>query len=64
MSATEQTQQRGFKRNLRGSKMRNVVTIAARDREVLFRNTAAKMGMSEAIIEKGETDFPIERRLR
>lgn len=44
--------------------MRNVVTIAARDREVLFRNTAAKMGMSEAIIEKGETDIPIERRLR
>ena len=32
--------------------MRNVATIPARDREALFRNTAAKMGMSEAIIEK------------
>lgn len=32
--------------------MRNIATIAARDREALFRNTAAKMGMSEAIIEK------------
>lgn len=32
--------------------MRNIATIPARDREALFRNTAAKMGMSEAIIEK------------
>ena len=32
--------------------MRNVATIPARDREALFRNTAAKMGVSEAIIEK------------
>ena len=31
--------------------MRNIATIPARDREALFRNTAAKMGMSEAIIE-------------
>lgn len=28
--------------------MRNIATIPARDREALFRNTAAKMGMSEA----------------
>ena len=27
--------------------MRNIATIPARDREALFRNTAAKMGMSE-----------------
>ncbi len=32
--------------------MRKIATIPARDREALFRNTAAKMGMSEAIIEK------------
>ena len=32
--------------------MRKIATISARDREALFRNTAAKMGMSEAIIEK------------
>ena len=32
--------------------MRNIATIPARDREALFRNTAAKMGVSEAIIEK------------
>jgi hypothetical protein len=32
--------------------MRNIATIPARDREALFRNTDAKMGMSEAIIEK------------
>ena len=32
--------------------MRNVATISARDREAQFRNTAAKMGVSEAIIEK------------
>lgn len=32
--------------------MRNIATIPSRDREALFRNTAAKMGMSEAIIEK------------
>ncbi len=32
--------------------MRNIANIAASDREALFRNTAAKMGISEAIIEK------------
>ena len=32
--------------------MRKIATIPARDREALFRNTAAKIGMSEAIIEK------------
>lgn len=32
--------------------MRNIATIPARDREALLRNAAAKMGMSEAIIEK------------
>ena len=32
--------------------MRNIATIPARDREALFRNTAVKMGMSEAIVEK------------
>ena len=32
--------------------MRNIATIASKDREALFRNTAAKMGMNEAIIEK------------
>ena len=32
--------------------MRKIATIPARAREALFRNTAAKMGMSEAIIEK------------
>lgn len=32
--------------------MRKIATIPARDREALFRNTAAKMGMREAIIEK------------
>lgn len=29
-----------------------IAKISAKDREALFRNTAAKMGMSEAIIEK------------
>ena len=32
--------------------MRKIAKIPAKDREALFRNTAAKMGMSEAIIEK------------
>ena len=32
--------------------MKKIATIPARDREALFRNTAAKMGMREAIIEK------------
>lgn len=32
--------------------MRNIATIATRDREALFHNTAAKMGMTDAIIEK------------
>ncbi len=32
--------------------MRNIAKIASKDREALFRNTSAKMGMSEAIIEK------------
>lgn len=32
--------------------MRKIATIPARDREALFRNTAAKIGMREAIIEK------------
>ncbi len=32
--------------------MRNIAKIALKDREVLFRNTSVKMGMSEAIIEK------------
>ncbi len=32
--------------------MRNIATIPARDCEALFQNTSAKMGMSEAIIEK------------
>ena len=32
--------------------MINIASIPAHDREALFRNTAAKMGMSEAIIEK------------
>ena len=32
--------------------MRKIATIPAHDREALFRNTAAKMGMREAIIEK------------
>ena len=32
--------------------MRNIATIPARDREALFRNTAVKIGMSEAIVEK------------
>lgn len=32
--------------------MRKIAKISAKDREALFRNTAAKMGMSEAIIEK------------
>ena len=32
--------------------MRKIAKIPAKDREALFRNTAAKMGLSEAIIEK------------
>ena len=32
--------------------MRKIAKIASKDREALFRNTAAKMGMNEAIIEK------------
>ena len=32
--------------------MRKIATIPARDREALFRNAAAKIGMREAIIEK------------
>lgn len=32
--------------------MRNIAKISSNDREALFRNTASKMGMSEAIIEK------------
>ncbi len=32
--------------------MRNIAKISSKDREALFRNTAVKMGMSEAIIEK------------
>ncbi len=32
--------------------MRNIAKISSKDREALFRNTSAKMGMSEAIIEK------------
>lgn len=32
--------------------MRKIATLAARDRNALFRNTAAKTGMPEAIIEK------------
>lgn len=32
--------------------MRNIATIPAHDREALFHNTSAKMGMTDAIIEK------------
>ena len=32
--------------------MRNIAIIPAHDREALFHNTAAKMGMTDAIIEK------------
>ena len=32
--------------------MRKIAKVSEKDREALFRNTAAKMGMSEAIIEK------------
>lgn len=32
--------------------MRKIAKISAKDREALFRNSAAKMGMNEAIIEK------------
>lgn len=32
--------------------MKKIAKIPAKDREALFRNTAAKMGMSEAIVEK------------
>ncbi len=32
--------------------MRNIAKIASKDREALFHNTAAKMGMTDAIIEK------------
>lgn len=37
---------------MRRGKTIYIATIPARDREALFRNTAAKMGMSETIIEK------------
>jgi len=32
--------------------MRKIALIESKEREALFRNTAAKMGISEAIIEK------------
>ena len=32
--------------------MRTIVNINDHDRQALFKNTAAKMGMTEAIIEK------------
>jgi hypothetical protein len=32
--------------------MRNVATLQSKDREALFRNTADKMGLNAAIIEK------------
>jgi len=32
--------------------MNNIAKLPAKDREALFRNTAHKMGMTEAIIEK------------
>lgn len=32
--------------------MREIARLSAKDREALFRNTAAKMGMTEAIVEK------------
>ena len=32
--------------------MRNIAKIYERDREALFHNTAAKMGMTDAIVEK------------
>ena len=32
--------------------MRNIATIPAHGREALFHNTAAKIGMTDAIIEK------------
>lgn len=32
--------------------MRKIAVIEAKEREALFRNTAAKMGVSEAVIEK------------
>lgn len=42
--------------------MRKIATILARDREALFRNTAAKMGMSEAIECLALQGFPKEYR--
>ena len=32
--------------------MRKITVIESKEREALFRNTAAKMGISEAVIEK------------
>lgn len=32
--------------------MRNIATIKENDRKALFRNTAAKMGLTNAIVEK------------
>ena len=32
--------------------MRNIAVIEQKEREALFRNTAAKMGISEAVVEK------------
>ena len=32
--------------------MRNIASSSDKDREALFRNTAAKMGLSEAVVEK------------
>ena len=32
--------------------MRNIAKINERDRKALFQNTAAKMGMTDAIVEK------------
>lgn len=32
--------------------MRNIAVIEAKEREAIFRNTAAKMGISEAVVEK------------
>ena len=42
--------------------MRKIATILAHDREALFRNTAAKMGMSEAIECLALQGFPKEYR--
>ena len=48
-------QRRGYTRSLSefaGDNMRKIALIESNEREALFRNTAAKMGVSEAIIEK------------